>query len=89
MLDPARNPPKSYRCSMAFLIVHNSVIIWHKGKMGEKEKAGGGFWQKSGKLSISRWSFLLGVAPQTTCSFLHDFNLSQTSIFQTSSQMNA
>lgn len=41
MLDPARNPPKSYRYSMAFLIVHNSVIIWHMGKMGEnKQKRG-------------------------------------------------
>jgi len=38
------------------------------GQSPKKEKAGGGFEQQSGKSALSRWSFLLVIAPKNPCS---------------------
>lgn len=46
MLDPGRNPPKNYQCSMTFVTVHNSIISWNMKKMGENEKKKGEIFLK-------------------------------------------
>lgn len=54
------------------------VRIWTPGDSGRNLGNG-----------VSRWCFLLVVTPKATCHFLNAFNLSQSNIFQTSSQINA